>query len=322
MQTQHYVPQALKGSPNWVIWRLEANSKNPDRLAKMPYSPPLLLQDKPKTIDGRYRARANEPDTWGTIEQAREAFKLYHNSESIRGAGFEFGNSDFLFLDLDHCVNNGTPNKLAAEFLDVLQGTYCELSQSATGLHFILKGRIPYQHAKRTTAIEFYPTAHYCALTFNAVYPCEPTSVNTEAIDLLRRHGFDFQKEHEEKEAQEQKRRSTPLLRSNQGDGLTDEDVIYHVRKGHCGSLYDSGQGNEASHSEADQKLCNCLAFWCDCDPEKMDRIFRSSALYREKWNRTDYSAGTIQKAIDWCEFTYSEWLQQKRDKKLSYWSF
>src|SRR5262249_27375821 len=55
------------------------------------------------------------------------------------------------------------------------------------------------------------------------------------------------------------------------------------------------------SHSEADLALCSVLAFWTD-DPAQIDRIFRSSRLMREKWDKKDgawtYGERTIEKAL------------------------
>lgn len=58
--------------------------------------------------------------------------------------------------------------------------------------------------------------------------------------------------------------------------------------------------------------LCGMLAYWTGRDPERMDRIFRSSALMREKWNREDYSKNTIQMAILNCTSIYDP--KGKRD--------
>ena len=41
------------------------------------------------------------------------------------------------------------------------------------------------------------------------------------------------------------------------------------------------------------------LAFWAGKDEETIDRIFRKSALYREKWERDSYRNSTIKKAIE-----------------------
>ena len=56
------------------------------------------------------------------------------------------------------------------------------------------------------------------------------------------------------------------------------------------------------SHSEADAALCMILAFWCGGDEEQMDRIFRQSALIRDKWDELHgpdtYGNLTIRNAI------------------------
>lgn len=51
-------------------------------------------------------------------------------------------------------------------------------------------------------------------------------------------------------------------------------------------------------HSAADQALCNILAFWTGGNAGLIDRLFRMSGLYRNKWERRDYRERTIGKAI------------------------
>lgn len=53
------------------------------------------------------------------------------------------------------------------------------------------------------------------------------------------------------------------------------------------------------SHSEADQALCNFLAFWTGGDERQMERLFDQSGLVREKWrNQADYRERTIREAV------------------------
>ncbi|MCP4373209.1 MAG: hypothetical protein GY797_34655, partial [Deltaproteobacteria bacterium] len=52
------------------------------------------------------------------------------------------------------------------------------------------------------------------------------------------------------------------------------------------------------SQSEADQALCNNLAYWTNGNTTGIDQIFRHSCLYREKWNRKDYRERTIRNAL------------------------
>lgn len=67
----------------------------------------------------------------------------------------------------------------------------------------------------------------------------------------------------------------------------------YEVERLFRGDL--SGHGND--HSAADYDLCRHLAYYAG-DANEIDRLFRQSALYREKWDRDDYRDQTIQKAL------------------------
>jgi hypothetical protein len=51
-----------------------------------------------------------------------------------------------------------------------------------------------------------------------------------------------------------------------------------------------------------DAALCTVLAYYTNRDPERIDRLFRSSSLYRAKWDRltavSTYGKITIQTAV------------------------
>jgi hypothetical protein len=85
---------------------------------------------------------------------------------------------------------------------------------------------------------------------------------------------------------------------------LSDGELLDRARQAANGEkisllLAGNWQGNYSSQSEADLALCEMLAFWTGKDATRMDRIFRGSGLYREKWNRLDYRERTINKAIE-----------------------
>jgi NrS-1 polymerase HBD domain/AAA domain len=72
-----------------------------------------------------------------------------------------------------------------------------------------------------------------------------------------------------------------------------------------------TGQQRYPSQSEADQALCNILAFWLGRDPTAMDNVFRQSALMRPKWDEAHSADGltygqlTIRKATEDSTSTY-----------------
>jgi hypothetical protein len=88
----------------------------------------------------------------------------------------------------------------------------------------------------------------------------------------------------------------------------SDEELLLLARRAKNGArfsaLYSGDTSGYASPSEADLALCSSLAFYCDRDPSRIDRLFRQSALYREKWNKEHFSDGrtygeaTIEKAL------------------------
>jgi hypothetical protein len=65
-----------------------------------------------------------------------------------------------------------------------------------------------------------------------------------------------------------------------------------------------SGYGDD--DSAADDALCCLLAYWTGGDAARMDRLFRQSALMRDKWDREDYRARTIQSAQELVTEHYS----------------
>jgi len=78
------------------------------------------------------------------------------------------------------------------------------------------------------------------------------------------------------------------------------DGVLDRLRRGKKGAkfvaLYDrgdwQGEGYE-SQSEAELALCNMIAAQCGGDPARIDALFRSSALMREKWDDSHFADGT-----------------------------
>jgi primase-polymerase (primpol)-like protein len=87
---------------------------------------------------------------------------------------------------------------------------------------------------------------------------------------------------------------------------LNDSDLLKKAIAARNGikikALYDGSISSYPSRSEADLALCSGLAFYTS-DPAQLDRLFRSSGLFREKWDQRHhgdgrtYGEGTILKA-------------------------
>jgi len=93
------------------------------------------------------------------------------------------------------------------------------------------------------------------------------------------------------------------------GVPLDDEELLERAMDSKSGAvieaLYDGREelwgGRDSrypSQSEADMGLCFYLGFWTGGDPERMDRLFRNSGLYRGKWDRVHFANGATYGAV------------------------
>ena len=73
--------------------------------------------------------------------------------------------------------------------------------------------------------------------------------------------------------------------------------------------LYNGDFDGTVSHSSADFALCSILAWWTQ-DVSQIDRIFRSSGLYRPKWDTyrgtSTYGQITIENALNALKSAYT----------------
>ncbi len=141
------IPEQLKSYPHWVCYRLEDHKK--PKLDKVPYDP--------KT--GK-RAKANDPKTWGTYEQA---VKVAKNSK-YSGIGFFFGKDDpFCGVDLDSCIQDGVILPWAKKIIDQLN-SYTEFSPSGEGVHIIVDATKPGKVCRKDH-IEMYDQSRFFTMT-------------------------------------------------------------------------------------------------------------------------------------------------------------
>jgi primase-polymerase (primpol)-like protein len=114
----------------------------------------------PLTINGKPASSTN-PETWATHQQA---------AESTHGVGLGFALGDGIgCIDLDHCVNDGTPNAHAIAFMRRYPTNYIEISPSGHGLH-IWGTREPQPGTRRIQGklnVETYSQERYITITGN-----------------------------------------------------------------------------------------------------------------------------------------------------------
>ena len=295
-----FYPQAMKSLPNWVLWRLESKD---GRKTKVPYSP--LYDD---FSDSAKHARTNDPSTWTTFDIAQ---KRLQEDNTFSGLGFVFSeDTKLVFVDIDHCINNGILNSVAVDILQTIgKDTYIELSQSGTGLHIFAYGEIP-KTIKRDI-VEMYSHGRYVAMTGKALSPCEPSDKHNELLKVYEKY-----KPFE--------RPSRPRIETETKLTLSDNEIIERASSSRYGDTFRKLMSGDISgypsHSEADLKLCQTLAFWSDRDFDTIERIFTSSGLCREKWiKRPRYREQTITRACNSINESISEMIARKKSEEDSH---
>lgn len=291
------IPQQLLNYPHWVCYCLEDHKK--PKLDKVPYDP--------KT--GK-RARANDPKTWGTYEQA---VKVAKNSK-YSGIGFFFDKDDpFCGIDLDSCVQNGSILPWAQKIIDQLN-SYTEFSPSESGVHIIVEA-VKSSQSCRKGHIEMYDSGRFFTVTGKRL---DNISMNIEKRqkELNKLHAEIFGN-HSSKPTSKPKNEPMTNL------SISDAELINKAMSANNGAKFKAlWNGDTSGHSNddsaADLALCEMLAFWTNKDHDRIDSLFRQSGLMRNKWDRKTgeqtYGDMTISKAMERVSNTYTG----KKEKPLS----
>ena len=264
------IPEELTRLNQWVAWR---EFKTNNKTKKIPINP-----------NSGQPAKVNEPSTWGCYE---DAVKCCQNGD-FNGIGFVFTKTDpFVGIDLDDCFIDETLSPETEELIKKI-GSYTEISPSGQGLHTFIKGKLP-GGGIREGKMEIYDTARFFTVTGDKL-PGTPRDIKDgdEIIDSLLKQYFPRTKKINDDSAILEK-----AFNSKNGKKFKS------LWKGHY-----QGYGY-SSQSEADLALCKLLAYHFNNNSLSIDRMFRKSGLFREKWNKVHASSGktygemTIEKSLN-----------------------
>lgn len=279
------IPQELKANAAFCVWRYEKRNGNK---TKVPYNPRT-----------RALARVNDPSTFADFGSAMKAYAL----DGWDGIGYRVSEG-IGAIDIDHCIReDGSLNDVAASVLGIFTDAYFERSPSGSGLRgffrlspdFAYDSTVYYKN-NRKHGLEMYlpgTTQRFVTVTGD-VYKPGAVVRNDEALQTVL---DTFMK------------RGKPLNGSTVEpcSYLSDDQVIAHASKSESGAKFKTlMEGNWSdgydSQSDADMALVSMLCFWCGNVEEQIDRIFRTSGLMRDKWDRmtgdATYGQITIRNAV------------------------
>ncbi len=278
------LPPDLCALPQWVVWRYEEPRRPGDKWTKMPYTPGTTN-----------RAKTNDHTTWRSFSEAWTAYE----TGGYDGVGFVFSADDpFVGVDLDagYDPERQEYSERARDVM-LLLNSYSELSTSGTGVHVVVRGRLPFNGSNQGW-IETYQSLRFFAMTGCAVegLPAAPEERQAE-IDAMCLTYFP-------RPASKNGSRGAALSAVT----LADAQVIERARQASNGPKFEAlwnGRWQSlgyASQSQADMALAALLRFYTQ-DLEQIDRLMRQSGLYRDKWDSkrglTTYGRYTSNKAIE-----------------------
>lgn len=276
------IPQYLKEHQQFCLWRYEVGTGG--RVTKVPYNA--------KT---HKKARTNDIKTFTDYNTTIQEVGEYE------GIGIKVS-SDIVAIDLDHCVNLGKLNDTAQRIVEHFPTSYIEISPSGTGLRIIVLASTkiafnPAIHHVKKGDVEFYTssTNKFVTLTGN-VYQQGDVLENNEGANWMI-----------ENYLMRKLPKSSPVSVSHRPSLLTDDEVLLkamnaqNAEKFH--KLWAGDFSNYSSQSEADVALSSILAFYSNGNAEQIDRLFRKSGLFREKWDSLrgsdTYGKLTILKSLE-----------------------
>lgn len=287
------IPTEIKDHRRFVNWKAEERG---GKITKPPYKP-----------SGGY-AKSNDPSTWSTYRACRLASKNYD------GIGFVLTSDDpYIALDFDKCYSSDFKSLDPAVEKHIKNlNSYTEISPSGRGIRVLVKGILPVA-GKKKGAFEIYASGRYVTITGH-VLPGYPRTIENRQseIDQFYKEVFTENKREKTKKSSDDDQsfnlddRLQKALESNNGAAIQ--------------QLLNGDFSNYHSQSEADLALCRHLAFWFKGDKNIIDEIFRTSKLYRKKWDEIHYGSGEtygqhiIEKAVKGCQNFYSEQSQRRTE--------
>lgn len=308
----------IRNYRQFVNWRPVPSATKPGKFDKVPFNPRTGNDIDP-----------HNPVNWKSFD---EAYATGHPT------GFSLSEADpFFFYDLDGVLqSDGTWSQEAIDVCTALAGAAVEVSYSGTGLHIIGQCQ-KFLFADKKNKFgngthEFYVNRRLIAFGHGWVQGWQgqfdvdctaqllrivPDRDPFELVDLTAGPCPEYTGPEDDDTLIEKALRSNSM-----GSLFGDRATFEHLWTGNAAvlsQLYPSMNGDVYDRSSADAALMSHLAFWTGKDAARMDRLFRRSALMRDKYElRKDYGPNTIKKAVSLCKKVYDAPRPAQRIQNIS----
>lgn len=302
------VPESIRNKSQWITYRIEEDDDGDPK--KVPKAP--LFHYKSGTLFNHSPTNTDHAVTFD------EAVDFVHKSEekleghSADGVGLVLtADDDLVGIDIDDAYD-ATSGDIEEWAFDVVQtlDSFSEISPSGTGIHVLCRGELndDYQIKGDEPHLETYSSKRFLTFTGRRIKgtPRNVQERTDEVQDIQAR----YMPKSDDNETNTDSDVAPDLNYSSSVSSpeLTQDDKelieMANSRDDKFRRLFENGDTSMHSgdHSRADMALSSKLAWWTESDIEQMERIFRSSALMREKFDekrgKTTWGRYMLRKAI------------------------
>lgn len=262
------------------------------------------------------RASIADESTWGSFEDAREAY-LTGKWGKMDGIGIVLlEDGGLVGIDIDDCIHQGSINPQALHIISSLD-TFTELSPSIpegekmpTGVHMWVRGKLPGRFCRNDALkVEMYDRRRYMTITGHHIHGSR---------GFLQADQNRLAAVYNEVFAYAEQIRDTGVGAGGGGSQyftyVSLQRALERAYRANYASFFDrfyrgdtslwEGEGARyASQSNADFVLVLYLLRVTNNNTEQVDKLFRRSGLMRPKWdrkvNKTEtYGQRTIKRAL------------------------
>jgi primase-polymerase (primpol)-like protein len=279
------VPDRLREMEYWVLFRYEEGSGGEQKKV-------------PVMSDGSSVWRIDPTDTSsctdfdGAYDRLHASKDELSQSESADGLGFVLSDEHYVVgYDLDDCFDatSGEISELALEIVNELS-SFTEVSPSGTGLHVYARGALDetYQNKNDEQGLEVYQSDRFFTFTGRWIEGT-PRSVEDRDVARVQREHFDESTQNDAETSITEFGEASAQEMDNDVELLDDDEELIQRA---CNSADDDfkalyeGTYHDPDKSNRDWYFAKKAVFWAD-DLAQAERIMRSSALERPKWDES-----------------------------------
>lgn len=152
------IPEALKNQP-WAVWKAEPRLK--DNLPTGKYN------KAPRNPLTGIKVGANQPDKFGTFEQAKAAYK----TGNYTGVGVLLTGNGITGIDIDDAPITLKDQPDVKKWLEgaIICGAYCEHSPSGNGYRLFIYAALPANCRKKFGSLEIYDDVRFLTITGHSI---------------------------------------------------------------------------------------------------------------------------------------------------------